>query len=181
MDLTNRLFLAVGLSDLARGDVVAALDGFAIPGSLVRPAGWHLTLRFLGSADEVATDRVTAAVAQSRLGAAFAMTLEGLGAFPNPRRATVIWLGVTRGEERLHQLADLCEEAAQTAGFPPEDRPFHPHLTLSRVRPTENVVDLLAQDPSPPVRTRVDRVTLFRSHLGQGGAVYEPLEEFPLA
>lgn len=181
MDLTNRLFLAVGLSDLARGDVVAALDGFAIPGSLVRPAGWHLTLRFLGSADEVATDRVTAAVAQSPLGAGFVMTIAGLGAFPNPRRATVIWLGVTRGEDRLTELAELCEEAAQSAGFPPEDRPFHPHLTLSRVRPAENVADLLASEPPPPIRTTVDRVTLFRSHLGRGGAVYEPIEEFPLS
>jgi RNA 2',3'-cyclic 3'-phosphodiesterase len=104
-----------------------------------------------------------------------------LGAFPNPRRATVIWLGVTRGEDRLTELADLCEEAAQSAGFPPEDRPFHPHLTLSRVRPAEKVVDLLASEPPPPIRTTVDRVTLFRSHLGRGGAVYEPIEEFPLS
>lgn len=181
MDLTDRLFLAVGLSDLARGDVAAALDGFAIPGSLVRPAGWHLTLRFLGSSDEVTTDRVIGAVAQSPLGPPLVMTLHGLGAFPNPRRATVIWIGVTRGEERLAELADLCEEAAQTAGFPPEDRPFHPHLTLSRVRPPENVVSLLERDPPPSVRTRVERVTLFRSRLGRGGAVYEPVEDFPLS
>jgi 2'-5' RNA ligase len=39
----------------------------------------------------------------------------------------------------------------------------------------------LESEPPPPIRTTVDRVTLFRSHLGRGGAVYEPIEEFPLS
>jgi len=42
-------------------------------------------------------------------------------------------------------------------------------------------LDLVESEPPPPIRTTVDRVTLFRSHLGRGGAVYEPIEEFQLS
>ena len=44
-------------------------------------------------------------------------------------------VGVEGGGDELGTLAAAAEEAAQAVGYEPEDRPYHPHLTLSRIRP----------------------------------------------
>jgi len=74
----------------------------------------------------------------------------------------------------------VAEEAAQSAGFGPEDRLFRAHLTLSRVRPAEDVSGLLETFADAGVGWRCRSVVVYRSHLGRGGARYEPLETFPL-
>lgn len=151
-----------------------------MPGRGVAPANWHLTLHFLGPTDEVAYDRVCAAMDAAPLGSRFSVTVEGVGAFPNPRRATVLWLGITRGAERLDELAATVEEAVAEAGLPPEERPFRPHLTVSRLRPHQDVTPLIERGGVGPVAFGVGEVVLFRSHLQRGGPRYEPLERFPL-
>jgi 2'-5' RNA ligase len=152
-----------------------------LPGKPVPPPNWHLTLRFLGKTDEVAYQRVLAGLAQADLGEPFSMSFGGLGAFPRAARATVLWLAVERGAERLEQLAALAETAAQDAGFAAEDRPFHPHLTLSRIRPHQDVRPLIERIPPFPLTLRVDRLAVFRSHLGRGGAKYEEINSISLS
>ena len=93
----------------------------------------------------------------------------------------MIWLAVSRGLNRLEELAAAAEEAAQSAGFGPEDRPFRAHLTLSRVRPAEDVSALVESFPGADLGWRCESVVVYRSHLGRGGARYEPLETFPLS
>jgi 2'-5' RNA ligase len=137
-------------------------------------------MRFLGPTGEVAYDRLVAALGEAELGEPFSLTFGGLGAFPRPARATVLWLAINGGVDRLEQLAALAEHAAQQAGFASEDRPFHPHLTLSRIRPHQDVRPLI-QGVSPfPLSQQVDRLVIYRSHLGSGGARYEELESFEL-
>jgi 2'-5' RNA ligase len=80
----------------------------------------------------------------------------------------------------LEQLAAHAEDAAQQAGLDPEDRPFHPHLTLSRIRPHQDVRPLIAETDPFPLTLPVDRLIVYRSHLGRGGARYEELESFDL-
>ena len=66
-------------------------------------------------------------------------------------------------------------------GSHPDDRPFSPHLTLSRIRPPQNVRPLVEAMPSLGVRQLVNRVVVYRSHLGgRRPARYEELERFPL-
>lgn len=158
-----------------------ALSEVAIPGRLVPPENWHLTLRFLGGIDQVTSERMLAAIDQADLGGRFKLALRGLGAFPRPRKATVIWLGVTQGRDRLEDLADIAEVAAVDAGVGPEDRPFRPHLTLSRVRPEEDVTGLVETGADLGVGWRCESIVVYRSHLGPGGARYEPLETFSLS
>ena len=93
----------------------------------------------------------------------------------------MVWLAVSKGQTRLEELAEEAEEAAQTAGFDPEDRPFRGHLTLSRVRPAKDVSRLLETFRGADLGWRCRSVVVYRSHLGRGGARYEPLETFPLA
>jgi 2'-5' RNA ligase len=113
-------------------------------------------------------------------GPAFALRWGSLGAFPRPRRANVLWLGVDQGESAAESLAVAVEEAAEAAGFPPEDRPFRSHLTLSRLRPDQDVAAVLDAVPPLGLAMAVDRVVLYQSHLGPGGPRYEEVEAFPL-
>lgn len=179
----SRLFVAAPLTGEARHALAALLrdrvpDG--LPGRPVPPPNWHLTLRFLGDVDEVGSDRLAAGLDRADLGAPFTIVWGGLGAFPRPARATVLWIGTAQGGPALAALAAAVEEAVQSAGFPSEERPFRGHLTLSRIRPDRDVRSLLAAVPPAGIAMQVERVVLYRSHLGPGGARYEQVEEFPL-
>lgn len=184
MESVGRLFIAVSLTDEVRSALAAHVmegtNGRPLPGKPVRPPNWHVTLRFLGPTDGVAYDRFLDAMANAGMGGPFSITFGGLGAFPRPPRATVLWLAIERGADRLERLANLSEEAAQRAGFAPEDRPFHPHLTLSRLRPHQDLRPLIEQVGSFPMSLPVDRLVVYRSHLGRGAPRYEELENFPL-
>ena len=178
-----RLFLAAPLTDAVRQALAALLRDRAVrglPGRVVRPENWHLTLRFLGEVGEVECDRVTAALDQAALGPGFSVRWGSLGAFPRPTRATVLWVGMEQGRTEAERLAGAVAEALEGAGFPPEDRPFRAHLTLSRIRPHQDVTSLLDSAAQLGVAMPVDRVALYRSHLGRGGARYEELDSFPL-
>lgn len=150
-----------------------SLSAHRIPGRLAPPENWHITLRFLGGIDQVTYERFLAAL-EFESCETFPIHLGGMGSFPNARRATVVWVGVDRGVAELTRLNEITEEAAQNAGLEPEDRPFHPHLTLARVRPPADVRSL--EDVTVDLGWRCDRVILFRSHTRRDGARYEPLE-----
>lgn len=158
----------------------------------VRPVpvgNFHLTLRFAGEVGQVDLERMCAALEQAETPAPFNIRLGGLGAFPKPSRAATAWLGVETGRGELARLAEAAEEAARAAGRPPQERPFHPHLTLARFRPPVDLRPAGAggrDDPagSPAARlgakAAVTEVALFRSFLGKKPARYRILETFPL-
>jgi 2'-5' RNA ligase len=181
-DTVRRIFLAVDIDDAVRHGLAAHLSDQAgrLPGSTPPPANWHITLRFLGKTDQAGYEVLLSKLDEADLGDSFTIGFDGLGAFPRSARATVLWLGVDRGASELTHLAVVVEEAVVSAGFMPEERPFHPHLTLSRIRPPQDVRDLLEAVPAFPLAQQVARVTLFESHLGGGPAVYQPLERFEL-
>lgn len=178
--VATRIFVAVPLPDEVRMALADRLEPLDMPGKVVPLENWHITLRFLGWTDDVAFDRMLAALDELDLGSPFNVRLGVMGAFPRPQNATVIWLAVSEGVTRLEELATAAEEAAESAGFGPEERPFRAHLTLSRVRPAENVSDLLDSFPGADLGWRCGSVVVYRSHLGRDGARYEPLETFPL-
>ena len=175
-----RAFLAIAPPDEARLALADQISELQIPGRLIPPANWHITLRFLGEIDEVTRERYEAALDQSDLGRSFMLGLDHFGAFPRAAKASFIWAGVGRGEQRLHQLAEVADERALDAGIPGEERPFRPHLTVSRCRPPVSVVDLVDAGELE-VAWRVAQLTLFRTVPGRGGVSYEPLESFSLA
>jgi 2'-5' RNA ligase len=176
----GRLFVAVPLPDEIRMALADRLGPETLPGKVVPPENWHITLRFLGLTDDVAYERFLAALDEAMLGSEFEIGLGEMGAFPRARSATVTWLAVTRGQDRLEELAGEAEEAAQAAGFSPEERPFRAHLTLSRLRPQEDVTGLVEGFPGAGIGWRCRSIVVYRSHPGRGGVVYEPLETFPL-
>ena len=177
-----RVFVAVPVPDQVRHRLVAALDASVgdIPGKVVRPGNWHITLRFLGEIPEHHCDRLVAALDQADLGERFRLRWAGLGAFPRPERANVLWIGPDRGLLRLAALAAAVRETVDDAGLGVEDRPFNPHLTLSRIRPAEDISPLVMSCPAFGVTMLVNKVTVYQSRLGSGGAAYRVVEEIEL-
>ncbi len=105
----------------------------------VKPDGIHLTLKFYGDVRAERVSEFEAALdrAASRAGAAAAvgpLTLRGLGVFPSPSRPQVLWVGLEGDLAPLHRLQLAIEAEAEALGYPPDERPFTPHLTLGRVR-----------------------------------------------
>ena len=176
----RRLFLGVPLDDSVRAMLAQHLEQHPVPGRPVPPVNWHLTIRFLGNVDQIAMERLIAELDQADLGKVFEIVLGEMGAFPRPARASVVWLALDKGQERLSELNEIAEEASQAVGLSPEERPFAPHLTLSRIRPELDVRTGLAAYRQAPLQWTVGEMVLYESHMGRGSAVYEPMERFPL-
>ena len=132
-----RLFLAINLTPEVRRDIAsetASLRENVPELAWVRDDLLHLTLKFLGEQPEEIVTRLQPALeavaGRHRL---LTMALGGVGAFPNFRRARVVWLGVAQ-DPRLELLHHDVEVECEKLGFEIEGRPFRPHLTLARVR-----------------------------------------------
>ena len=111
------------------------------------------------------------------------MTLGGIGAFPNFRRARVVWMGVEQ-EARLELLHHDIELACESLGFEVEGRAFRPHLTLARVKhalPEERLRALSRVGKQTDFRTDfiVRSVDLMSSELSQSGPTYRTLVSPP--
>lgn len=179
VETVGRVFTAVALPYEVRHALAEEVKTLRIPGKVAPAQNWHITLRFCGTIDEVAFDRFLDGLARVEDEPAFKIRLTGYGAFPNIRRSTVVWAGVGDGAAELTRLNEIAEDAARSAGLEPEERPYHPHVTLSRVRPPENTAHLL--DETLDLSWRCGGVVVYQSHLGGGPARYESLETVDLS
>jgi 2'-5' RNA ligase len=181
-----RLFLALEIPDRIRrllagmrGDLEHSWPGWR----WVRPEGIHLTLRFLGEVEPALDAECRQAWADAVVGISpFDLRLGRLGRFPGGGKPRVLWVGLEEpgGEGQLAGLAARVENSARECGFPPEKRPFRPHLTLARAargaRP--HWADGIRIETGEPFS--VGSLVLFRSQLNPSGARYTALERFEL-
>lgn len=188
---TYRLFIAADLPADVKDELAATqarLRRGAPPVAWVAPAAMHLTIRFLG-------DTVPARVAdlQAALVAALAahppprLQLSGAGAFPNDRRPAVLWVGLGGSVVALGRAQASIEAALQGIGIAPEPKPFHPHLTLGRVRRDASQEQrqklgeaLRALPPPAPLAWTLERVILYRSELRSSGPIYTEIADWRL-
>lgn len=148
----------------------------------------HLTLKFLGDVSVLNVGRVKEIIRASANGyPAFAISVGGLGAFPSPLRARVVWVGV-EGPPDLISIQRMIDVETERLGYASENRPFKPHLTLGRV--ARNVEPKTLQKIGQVLKERkvgflgvsqVKEVHLFRSDLQANGAVYSRLYSVPFA
>lgn len=109
---------------------------------LVKPQNIHVTMRFLGN---ISPSMVTSIHEEMKktLFSPFAVEIKGLGAFPKPRYARVIWAGIRDGADKLENIFNQLEPRLQMLGFRPDSKGFSPHLTLARVKTGRNKAELL--------------------------------------
>lgn len=186
-DQLLRAFIAVELpadvrSALAREQARLKLLGANV--GWVAPENIHITLLFLGDifgAQVAPLAAALAAVAEHH--ASFELAVAGLGWFGPSRSPRVVWAGVNDPAHQLAALQQEVEEQARALELRTEARPFHPHLTLGRVRPGSHatlpaLTEALRQAIDTPYgRCAVGTVRLMQSRLEAGGALHSLLHE----
>jgi 2'-5' RNA ligase len=178
-----RLFLAINLEPSIRHAIVEAtapLRTAAPTLSWVDEARVHLTLKFLGECPPEVVGALSDTLSQvAQRHRSFSIGIGEVGAFPNFRRARVVWMGIER-DPRLELLHHDVEVACEAIGFEVEGRAFRPHLTLARVkeRTGEDELRRLSR-ASKRVEfadeAQVRSIDLMKSHLDPAAARYERL------
>lgn len=187
-----RVFIAVEIPSSIRQAIDSETESLraALGRDLVRwvPAeNMHLTLKFIGDVSPANVDMLAKMLtAETETCAPFSLTVGGLGSFPTPRRARVIWIGI-QAPAALTSLQHGLESAAARLGYEEEARPFSPHLTLGRVRQPIGATDqqkvrvALEKTQVGALGTaEVTAVHLFKSDLKPSGAEYTCLFSAPL-
>lgn len=175
-----RLFVAVNLPDTVRSNIwhsATPIRERRYPVRWVASDAMHITLKFLGEVSTHREDSVAESLEVAAEGISpFILHLRGFGAFPDPRRAKVIWVGCDTSLQ-IEQLQRQVEENMSQVGFPKEKRSFHPHITLGRVRRDASpsrltglpgMFDRLEVKAEFPVRS----IELMQSELSPAGAKY---------
>lgn len=174
-----RSFVAVPLPEKIQADIFAAAQELA---RRLPDVKWsrkvenlHITVKFLGQIDEtkmaaLAEDLARAVAPLSR----FQLELRGMGAFPSPRKANVVWAGVEDVSRGLSAVADAVEGVGERFGFPREQRAFSGHVTVGRSK--GRGVDARAALDAFAGRafggTTVEEVHVYESRLGGEGSTY---------
>jgi 2'-5' RNA ligase len=144
----------------------------------------HCTLKFLGPTPSALLPALEDAISASTRGSNIPSILYGgIGGFPSLRDPKVLWIGVKETTGTLAALQASVEDRCAALGLPREERPFHPHVTLGRVKSRKNIRELLETAETVTFEspaTAVGTLALIRSDLRPSGSVYTVLREFPL-
>ncbi len=147
------------------------------------PDKFHITLKFLGGVSPQALSALSDSLMQAITAfPVFTLTYNLVSAFPDLVHPRVLWVGA-QGSEALASLQNEVERTCEQFGFSREDRRFHPHITLGRVKGSRNLPRLTARAKSitfEPITTDCSEVLLMKSDLRATGSVYTTLKSFPL-
>ena len=174
----HRLFVAVRPPATIRERLLGLMGG-------VQNARWqddaqlHLTLRFIGEVDRHRAEDIAAALGSVRQ-PPFDVALSGVGSF-GKRGKGALWAGVApQGELKL--LHKKVDQACLRVGIEPDNRAYHPHITIARLGRSSGPVDPFLERwaglSSPPFR--VDSLCLYESRLGSEGASYTVAQRYSL-
>lgn len=178
--------------------IIDHLQATDLPVRWIDPDNGHLTLHFLGDVEAEMAEllRMAMGVALTHH-TAFELRTADPGAFPSARRPRVLWLGLWGQTYRLEALYNDLGDFLDDFGLDIEDVPFHPHITLGRVRDVEGLKVGLLPDQvrdafatiqeeglaahDSPVPFPITEIQLVRSHLSKDGPRYEVLARYTLA
>lgn len=183
-----RCFIAIEIPDAVRRGLQrlsGQLRQCPFRAAWVQPQHMHLTLRFLGNVSDEQRDHVHTTLTKDLHGLPpFTLLVHGTGAFPNLRRPSVIWAGVGPADGPLDHVQRICETAALGAGIAPEPKPFHPHVTIARVKerfPSDDIRRAIERERAFTAgEFRVNAVSLFKSELTPKGPRHTVLQEYHL-
>ena len=186
-----RVFLAVELSSDVRkkvSELQQQLRKTLPPINWVRPESIHLTLKFLGYVELSTISQLLSVLKPiGKKQHVFSIDVHGLGVFPQVKHPRIFWIGLTGNTQALQELVLEIEAALEPLGFPPEEKAYHPHLTLARIKRENATVgsallgnQVLEKDQHLGTLT-IDRFTLIQSDLDSSGARYTSLWTVPFS
>jgi 2'-5' RNA ligase len=181
-----RCFLAIELSDAARQHLARAQEvirGEVPKGSYPRDENLHVTLKFLGNADDRQVGLLCESLRHVKLDGDLTLRANALACFPPRGEGRIVVASMGGSEGLVGALHQALEQRCRKLGFEAEHRRYHPHVTLARVRPgialaarerlTERVAHLW---PGP--QFDVTEFVLFESQLHPQGSRYLKLARF---
>jgi 2'-5' RNA ligase len=176
-----RTFIAIEIPSEIKTEMAKAQEQLrraaAVDAGWTQPEGIHLTLKFLGEVSETRVPEMMSALTNVVAGTGgFRLELSGVGTFPNPGNARVVWIGIAGAIDRLLKLQAMVEEAMIGLRFEREERKFTPHLTLGRIKFIHSRdAWLKSLESIKDVRFpafEVNAISLMKSDLKSTGAVY---------
>lgn len=184
-----RVFCAIDLAVSVRASLMRPINRLreSVPhaqASWGREDNLHLTLKFLG---EIQTTRLSALSNAAARAVAdfppFQITLEETGVFPKHGTPRVLWIGIKDESGKLAEFHSRLEEACAREGFTKEDKPFHPHLTIARLRKPQGARELALahkEQHFEPTEVIVSELLVIRSELGGAGSKYSVISSHRL-
>lgn len=185
-----RTFFAVELPEDLRARIAAHAARLReaapdVKASWERPEKIHVTVKFVGEVEAGRVGVLSEAAGRAAAQAGpFDLTVGGTGAFHTQGNPRVLWVGVEDGSGALARVQQRLEDECSALGFPREKRPFHPHLTVARLRATAGAKALGALNRATafePASFRVGELVLMRSELGPGGSKYTAVSRHAFA
>jgi 2'-5' RNA ligase len=185
---TWRVFCAIELPEPVRKLVLLHVAQLKeklpeVRASWARDTNLHLTLKFLGEIPTSSVAEVSKAATLAVDGQRpFSIRLEHTGAFPSSGQPRVLWIGVNDVSAKLAELHARLENECALNGFAKETRPFSPHLTVARLRQSDDARALVRthkQTEFDPVEIAVTELLVIRSELGKDGSKYTVISRHP--
>jgi 2'-5' RNA ligase len=150
--------------------------------SWAREENLHLTLKFLGDTPVSKVAALSTAIERTAAKVpSFDANVGGCGAFPLRGQPRVLWIGIEDPAGSLAKLSGALEDECEQAGFSREERPFHPHLTVARLRQphgARQLAELHNEMGFDPVLLSVRDVCLIRSELRSEGSRYTVIARY---
>jgi 2'-5' RNA ligase len=182
-----RTFVAIELPEVVKRGIAEIKNQYSdMEGvSWIKPEGAHLTIKFLGEIGRDVVDGLACALEPVMAKVKpFKLKIEDVGVFPNLSKPRVLWLGV-KEEKNLKQIHLKVDEEARKVGINKEEKNYHPHITIARIKsdePPQRLKEFLKEFKGKTFWTDVDvkSIVIYKSILRPDGAEYEKLYEIPL-
>jgi 2'-5' RNA ligase len=180
MERYMRIFFALELTEETRHALreLARRAGEYGRGRWVREDNYHITLRFLGEQPLALIRRIEGL---SLIGGqdVFSYRIGEIGRFRR-NRGDILWAGISEGEDRLASLQKALDTGLSALGFPPEERPYHPHITLARDVRWETGGYARLRELGDSIPETAGGITLMESRSTGEGVRYTPLKRWML-
>ncbi len=183
-----RLFIAIETPPEIRKLIVrliAPLRTLNVPVRWEQDEKLHVTLKFIGDKPETEVPGIIASLeaTASDTPAPFFVRYTSPGMFPDRRRPKVIWIGMDDPDGMMKKLSELVNRALEPFGIEREQRAFHPHVTVGRIKGKRFPARLLDELEKLTLHTDqvpVSEFVLMKSELKPDGSVYTILGRFPM-
>ncbi len=149
-----------------------------------REEKFHITLKFLG---DILPDQLREIEFRLRESVKainpFEIRLASLGCFPSRQTPKIVWLGPAAGDDdRMNDCRSAVENTCAAAGLKEETRPFHPHITVGRVKGkvAENLIQKIENTTFEPLQFLCAELLIMKSDLSPSGSAYSQLSSIPL-
>ncbi|MBU1076910.1 MAG: RNA 2',3'-cyclic phosphodiesterase [Spirochaetes bacterium] len=189
----TRIFIAIDLPDQVKDEIENSYKNISSDKKIrirwIPKKNLHMTLKFLGAVSEKQIEKICETLKDLKLNMDSELFTHSYGLFPLKGIPKIFWVSFKENNKNeLSDLFEMIEQSLEPLGFQKEKRRFVPHVTIARLKISGNselkdfhrVMERYNEKfksiskQSFPVK----KITLFKSELQPGGAVYSKIMEF---